>query len=93
MPPGAAFCPVFGGAFTVRFVTFSVVMGDGTDLNPPPPWCGTRPHARSWKKALQLEQFVPTRPRIELSSSSTAPARDVAREPSPEAFRVWLSSY
>ena len=33
MPPGAAFCPVFGGAFTVRFVTFSVVMGDGTDLN------------------------------------------------------------
>ena len=30
MPPGAAFCPVFGGAFTVRFVTFSVVMGDGT---------------------------------------------------------------
>ena len=29
MPPGAAFCPVFGGAFTVRFVTFSVVMGDG----------------------------------------------------------------
>ena len=23
MPPGAAFCPVFGGAFTVRFVTFS----------------------------------------------------------------------
>ena len=33
MPPGAAFCPVFGGAFTVRSVTFSVVMGDGTDLN------------------------------------------------------------
>ena len=33
MPPGAAFCPVFGGAFTVQFVTFSVVMGDGTDLN------------------------------------------------------------
>ena len=33
MPPGAAFCPVFSGAFTVRFVTFSVVMGDGTDLN------------------------------------------------------------
>ncbi len=29
-------CPVFGGAFTVRFVTFSVVMGDGTDLNPGP---------------------------------------------------------
>ena len=25
MPPGAAFCPVFSGAFTVRFVTFSVV--------------------------------------------------------------------
>ena len=23
MPPGAAFCPVFGGAFTVRFVIFS----------------------------------------------------------------------
>ena len=23
MPPGAAFGPVFGGAFTVRFVTFS----------------------------------------------------------------------
>ena len=33
MPPGAALCPAFGGAFTVRFVTFSVVMGDGTDLN------------------------------------------------------------
>ena len=33
MPPGAAFCPVFSGAFTVRFVTVSVVMGDGTDLN------------------------------------------------------------
>ena len=38
---GIAFCgnPVsrfFGGAFTVRFVTFSVVMGDGTDLNPGP---------------------------------------------------------
>ena len=33
MPPSAAFCPVFGGAFTVRFVTFSVVMGDGNDLN------------------------------------------------------------
>ena len=27
-----AFCPVFGGAFAVRFVAFSVVMGDGTDL-------------------------------------------------------------
>ena len=23
MPPGAAFCPAFGGAFTVRFVIFS----------------------------------------------------------------------
>ena len=33
--PGAAFCPVFGGAFTVRFVTFSVVMGDGTRADAP----------------------------------------------------------
>ena len=26
MPPGAAFCPVFGGAFTVRFVIFSALI-------------------------------------------------------------------
>ena len=26
MPPGAAFCPVVGGAFTVRFVTFNLFL-------------------------------------------------------------------
>ena len=68
MPPGAAFCPVFGGAFTVRFVIFSASSktSNNTSAGGAAPPVGALSRASSgaslrWGKNLSDELYADSR--------------------------------
>ena len=61
MPPGAAFCPAFGGAFTVRFVIFSA--SSQTSLDGRYAYLSTTVEGYLGRIVVILDLEEPTRPK------------------------------